>query len=94
MVFASRVLSTVLSMVYFYLAARRGGGTVIYLLMFLILPLAAVWFPTQMGAATGMIDPFTVVTRPSPPILVLLLGWLVLLMPLWLPFAVKALLPA
>lgn len=92
MVFISRVLSVILSMVYVFLAARRSGQMLIYLLMFLVLPLAAVWFPTQLGAATGMIDPFTVVTRPSPPAIVLLLGWMVLLMPIWLPFAVKALL--
>ena len=92
MVFASRVLSVILSMIYGFLAARRSGETLIYLLMFLVLPLAAVWFPTQIGAATGMIDPFTVVTRPSPLVMVLLLGWILLLMPLWLLFAVKALL--
>jgi len=55
----------------------------------LLLPLLCIWFADAMGAYTGWL--YRGITTPSPPRLVCVLGWVVLLVPLmfWIVYAVS-----
>lgn len=45
----------------------------------LLLPLALIWFPDQMGDATGYLAGHMMrVDTPTPPILISIMGWLFL----------------
>ena len=48
--------------------------------VFLILPLACIWFADAMGGHTGPTTSIPI-TAPTPGIIVLILGWLLLLLP-------------
>jgi len=48
----------------------------------LLLICLIVWFPNQASRATGRLSIGEVVRRPSPPRLVLLFAWILLLLPL------------
>lgn len=48
----------------------------------LLLPLLCIWFSEAMGGYTGWL--FRGITSASPPVLLCLLGWVVLLLPLML----------
>ena len=56
----------------------------------LVLPLLCIWFSDQMGAFTGWL-PWSGITSSSPPRLLCVLGWVVLLIPamLWIVYAVS-----
>src|SRR4029077_7300548 len=77
----NRVISGLLAVIYLVLAYAHGGGEPAFKMgMFLILPLACIWFAGAMGGYTG---PTTIIaiTRASPGVFVLILGWLMLLLP-------------
>ena len=61
-----------------------GVGAGLRLLMFLVLPLACIWFPHAMGAYTGPCLTFSrgYVTRESSPDAILIGGWLLLFLPM------------
>ncbi len=45
---------------------------------FIAIPVALIWFPEQIGAATGFIGHSTI-NAETPPILVSIAGWIILL---------------
>ena len=49
--------------------------------IFLILPLACIWFADAMGGYTGPTANMAI-TAPSPGMIVRILGWVLLLLPL------------
>jgi hypothetical protein len=55
----------------------------------LLLPLLCIWFSEAMGTYTGWL--YRGITSSSPPVLVCVLGWIVLLVPLmlWIVYAVS-----
>ena len=68
--------------IYLVIAYAHGGGESAFKAgMFLILPLACIWFSDAMGGYTG---PTTIIamTGPSPGFAVFILGWLLLLLPI------------
>jgi len=50
-------------------------------LLFVIFPLACIWFSDAMGGYTGLTTSMPI-TATSPGVIVCILGWLLLLMPL------------
>jgi hypothetical protein len=88
-----RVASGFLALIYILISLFMGGGYfALKVILFLILPLSAIWFPDGMGGLTGVTfgrigGP--VVTSPSPGSIVRFLGWIVLLGPVWW-FAINA----
>jgi hypothetical protein len=74
----SRVVSGLIALTYLGGAYYMGGGEAAFKTgMFLILPMACIWFSEGMGSSVG--GPF--VTSPTPGCFVLAGGWLVLLSP-------------
>jgi len=82
-----RVLSIVVSVGYI-VAAYFAGGCIAAgkFVIFCVLPLACIWFPDAMGSYTGNITAWMgrpAITSTSPGCMVSLVGWLLLLLPLW-----------
>ncbi len=78
----NRILSGVLATAYIVLAFVVAGGEACFkIAIFLILPLACVWFSDEMGDYIGQ-SGSGYITERSPGILVLILGWLLLFMPI------------
>ena len=78
----SRVLSLAVVCAYVPLFHRLGPGAVIIIVASCALPLACIWFSEPIGEATrGFV-------KASPPALVWFLGWITLLMPLFLKLVV------
>jgi hypothetical protein len=78
----NRILSASLAVIYIVGAFVTGGGEASFkVLLFVILPLACIWFSEAMGGYTG---PTTsgAITSPSPGVIVCILGWLLLLLPI------------
>jgi hypothetical protein len=78
----NRAISGLIAVIYIVLAYAQGGGESAFRFgMFLVLPLACIWFAEAMGRYTG---PTTIIaiTEPTPALVVLILGWLLLLLPL------------
>ncbi len=78
----NRVISGLIGVIYLVVAFASGGAEPAFKVgMFLIFPLACIWFADAMG---GYIGPTTnmAITSSSPPIIVCILGWLLLLMPM------------
>ena len=62
-----------------FLAAGAQGA--FQALLFVILPLACIWFAETMGRYTGPTAHMSI-TQPSPPLFVCIAAWLLLLLPL------------
>jgi hypothetical protein len=78
----NRIFSALLAVVYIIGAFVTGGGEAsCKVLLFLILPLACIWFSDAMGGYTGPTASMSI-TSPSPGVIVCILGWLVLLLPI------------
>jgi hypothetical protein len=76
----SRWLSLLLVLAYVAGAGVVAGAlSALRLLGAMLVPLACVWFPEEMGALTGHRYSLN---RPSHPSFVWLLGWFLLLLPL------------
>lgn len=79
----SRVLSGTVAASYIGAIVAYGDEEAIWsMVLFLLLPLACIWFSDAMGSHTGfpaVSQPS--VSRPSPGILVASTGWIVLLLP-------------
>jgi len=77
----NRVLSGIVAAIYiigaFLTAGGEGGFKV---LLFVILPLACIWFGDAMGGFTGPAGSIGI-TAPSPGLIVCVLGWVTLLLP-------------
>jgi hypothetical protein len=79
--FISRILSLVIAIGYVVILAIAWGGfdsTVLKICVLLMLPLALIWF-SDMGNATGYQAGNWAVDRPTPPILIAIVGWLILI---------------
>ncbi len=82
----NRALSAAVAIAYL-IAAYVGGGPplLIKCAMCLLLPLACIWFSEEMGAFAG-IARGQFIDKESPGCLVAFLGWVLLLLPVIVPF--------
>ncbi|MDP1562140.1 MAG: zf-TFIIB domain-containing protein [Pirellulaceae bacterium] len=81
----SRGLSTSVAVIYVLAAAVTGGlESVLYLALFLVWPLACIWFPDGMGNLVGITlgHGRPVITQRTPGDFVAIGGWILLLSPL------------
>lgn len=80
----NKIVSLILSVIYLIIAFFNGGSELlIKTFLFLLLPLACIWFGEEMGKYTGPtfgIKPH--ITKESPGCLVVLMGWVLLILPL------------
>ena len=77
----SRILSAAIAVVYLTMACFTGGGeAALKCALFLILPLACIWFSEEMGLFTGVMRGQSI-TAPTPGWLVAFGGWLLLFLP-------------
>ncbi len=60
---------------------NRGAELALRVVLYLILPMAAIWFSDALGAYTGWTN-YGRITSPSPGVLVCILGWMLLAMPI------------
>ena len=79
----SRILSGAIALAYLVAAlAMADGRTTLMVAIFLLLPLACIWFGDEIGGFTGMGGGSgPVITRTTPGCFVALGGWLLLLLP-------------
>lgn len=78
----NRLISVLVAVVYLAIAFAHGGMEPTFKIgMFLILPLACIWFADAMGGYTGLTTSMPI-TAPSPGVIVRILGWALLLLPL------------
>lgn len=76
-----RLASLAIALAYVIAIAISEGGateTLVKVSMFLLLPLALIWFPDELGETTGYVWRGSQVNVPSPPILVSVMGWVLL----------------
>jgi hypothetical protein len=86
----NRLISVLVAVIYLAIAFAHGGmGLAFKLGLFLILPLACIWFADAMGGYTGLLGSMPI-TAPSPGVFVRILGWLLLLLPLILGIVLYA----
>jgi hypothetical protein len=78
----NRILSLVVVCVYAIMVARAGEPADVIGLIWLLLPLACIWFGDLLGEhlTQSMFAPFHSMSR-SPGCLVALMGWVLLLLP-------------
>jgi hypothetical protein len=77
-----RTISFFVACLYLALALLVGGlEAVLRTLMFLVLPLACIWFSDTLGGGTGLTFGGGYITKPSPGFVVRFLGWVLLAMP-------------
>jgi uncharacterized membrane protein YoaT (DUF817 family) len=77
----SRILSAIIAVGYLLVAYFAGGGEVAFKFgIFLVLPLACIWFSDAMGSFTGVMRGQAVTTK-TPGRLVAFGGWLLLILP-------------
>jgi hypothetical protein len=74
----ARVLSLGMALSYAILAIYFGGIGYWKPALGLLLPLAMIWFPEEIGNLTGYYDSGYVNTR-TPAVMISFLGWLILL---------------
>ena len=89
----SRLAFIVVAALYLWKGLGSGPGARPLAFGFLLISLPLVWFPVQAGSYVGWRYRWHEVNNPSPPLLVVLLGWALLLSPLWLPTLARALAP-
>ena len=78
----SRALSLLVSLVYLVMGSLMAGWEgFAKTLCFLVLPLACIWFSEILGDYTGWGLTQVAITKESPGVFVLFIGWLVLLLP-------------
>ena len=86
----NRIISGLIAAAYIVFAGLRGGAEQAFKLgIFVIFPLACIWFPDATG---GYVGPtlYGRINSPSPGILVLIFGWLLLFLPILLGLVLKA----
>ena len=78
----NRLLSLVVAVGYLVAAFYGGGWELVWRVgIFLILPLACIWFGDEMGSYTGVGMGRGAITSTTPGWLVTAGGWLLLLVP-------------
>ncbi len=76
------MLSGALAVCYVIAAIFIGGAETAFKVgLFLILPIACIWFSESMGSYVGPVWP-AAITHPTPAVFVCIGGWLLLLVPL------------
>ena len=76
-----KIISLIISVIYLVVAYIYGGTEdLLKFLLFLMFPLACIWFGDEMGGWTGTIK-LHLVTSQSPGCLVRFMGWILLLLP-------------
>ena len=76
-----RIASLIISAVYLIAAVfTKGMEGVLHLLAFLLLPLACIWFPEELGSFNGVVRGQYINTK-TPGCLVAFGGWLLLALP-------------
>jgi len=81
----NRAASAIVAIVYMILAYSRGGPPpAISCLLYLLLPMACIWFSEEMGEFTGVMGRHYIDAK-SPGCLVAFLGWVLLLLPMFFP---------
>ena len=84
---ANIIISSIIALTYLILAYLSGGGEAfIKIMMFLVLPLCAIWFPDILGDLMIIRVFRPSITEKSPGFLVRFLGWILLLLPIALIF--------
>lgn len=79
----SRIVSLIIAALYLVFAYHaEGGGLVLRMTGFLLLPLACIWFSEEMGSYTGVGFGRGAITEPSSGCFVAFGGWLLLILPL------------
>lgn len=82
-----KILSGIIILLYIAGAyTAEGAGSALQVALFCLLPFFAIWFPNAMGNWTGTRFSGPSITSESPGCLVRLLGWVLLLLPLIIPF--------
>ena len=77
----NRIVPGLLAAIYVVVALCCGGAEVGFkAALFVILPLACIWFSEAMGGYTGPVWR-AVITAPTPGVFVCIVGWLMLLLP-------------
>ena len=77
------VIAGLVAATYIGLAlATADAKTAFQLALFLILPLACIWFSDAMGGYTGMGMGRGAITSPTPGFLIAFVGWLLLFLPI------------
>jgi hypothetical protein len=75
----SRFVSAAVALAYVVAGIRMGWAiTGLRMFAFCLIPLGCIWFPEALGDYVG-----NNVTASSPPMLVYLLGWVILLLPVF-----------
>jgi hypothetical protein len=77
----NRILSGLLAVAYVAVAAYGGGAEAAFkTALFVVLPLACIWFSEAMGGYTGP-SWRAAITAPTPGVFICIAGWLLLLVP-------------
>ena len=75
-----RKLSIVLAVVYLFFMFFVGGiESALKFSAFLLIALACIWFPNELGAWTGVMP---LITRKTPGVFIRMMGWVLLLLPI------------
>jgi hypothetical protein len=75
---SSRAISVLIALGYLIFQILASGGISRWtagLFSLLLIPLALIWFPDKIGRAANYRINRQTVDRPSPPILISLMGW-------------------
>jgi hypothetical protein len=73
-----RLLSLLIAIGYAVLVISQEGGlteTGVKVCVSLLLPLALIWFPEELGSMTGYVGRGGNIDTETPPILVSIMGW-------------------
>ncbi len=71
-----KILSVLIAVAYAAFAIIDGGATGLKCSIALLFPLALIWFPDEIGSATGYFAGHMMrVDAETPPILISIMGW-------------------
>ncbi|MFH1259182.1 MAG: hypothetical protein ABII74_05130 [Elusimicrobiota bacterium] len=77
-----KLLSIIISAFYLFVSYLMGGPELfLKCIIFLIFPLAGIWYSNELGQFTGIVRMHWV-SNPTPGIFVEFAGWLLLLFPI------------
>ena len=80
----NRIISGLVAVTYLGAAFAHDGAELAFKVgLFLLFPLACIWFADAMGAYTGPTTSMAI-TSKSPGVIVCILGWVLLLMPMFM----------
>jgi hypothetical protein len=78
----NRVISAAVALIFLVVAFTHGGAALaLKLAIFLIIPLACIWFPDELGGYIGPAWGGPIMTS-TPAVIVCIVGWILLSMPL------------